>query len=66
MNTDRKHMGMMKDIIFQFFRVTNNAPMVLTLPVGKEGSVLLIPQHHGIDPGLLKTILAAPVLHYAS
>lgn len=28
-------------ITFQFSVITNNAPMVLTLPAGEEGSVLL-------------------------
>lgn len=53
-------------IIFQFFVITNKAPMVLTLPAGEEGSVLLAYVPEPVEWFLLEKIPVPPGLHHAS
>lgn len=52
-------------ITFQFSVITNNAPMVLTLPAGEEDSVLLAYAPEPVEWFLLEMIPVSPDLHYA-
>lgn len=53
-------------IFSQFFVIRNNAPMVLTLPAGEEGSVLLAYAPEPVEWFLLEMIPVPPGLHHAS